>query len=732
MRGVGDHAPADGTKNATNPSIRCFFRDMMASKTSSQANGVSLPVTGPGSGEPRPRRNFAKWRAFSLSLVYLVFAAHIIHWKLTGKTLAPLELNEVMYTLELGIITAGFLFMCALVLGTLIFGRFFCSWACHIMVLQDLCAWILRKLGIRQKPIRSRLLLLVPPLTAAYMFLWPQIVRAWQSHAIPTFHMASDADGWASFVTNNFWRNLPSAPVIILTFLVCGFAIVYLLGSRTFCTYVCPYGAVFALADRFSPGRIRVSDACEQCGRCTAECTSGIRVHEEVKQHGMIVNPACLKDLDCVAVCPQNALSYGIAKPALFKSHASGGRFGRTPYDFSLLEELVMAVVFIVVLLSFRGLYSRVPFLLSLALGGIIGYFTITALRLAKRPNVTLAALPLRKLGRLTGKGVAFTGAFALLAVFVGHSAFVRFHEYSGLQEVRAMSGIADDAERTAQAERAFGHLQQADAWGLMANERVVRGLMTTSWQLDRLGDAERYARRFLTRRPGDVDTHLSLAQILIERKDEPGAERILRSLTAESDAADESLHASLAGAHQGLGGLLAGRGDFAGASEQLRMAVELAPERAGLHAELGGMLAEQGRLEEAVASLAEATRLDPDLAGAHYNLGTLLGHLGRFDEAVPHYRRAIDAGLDDADLHNNLGFAYLQLGDLPAAQAAFERAVAVDPNNANAHFNLARVLTAEQRFDAASDHLRTAATLDPRYAKLLENAQGGPSEPHP
>jgi polyferredoxin len=88
-----------------------------------------------------------------LSLVYVVFAIHIIHWKLTGQTLAPLELNEVMYTLELGIITAGFLFMCLLVLGTLI-GRFFCSWACHIMVWVELCAWCSR-IGILAKPIRS-------------------------------------------------------------------------------------------------------------------------------------------------------------------------------------------------------------------------------------------------------------------------------------------------------------------------------------------------------------------------------------------------------------------------------------------------------------------------------------------------------------------------------------------------------------------------------------------------
>ena len=226
---------------------------MMKTKAKSGRRQTAAPATvniADAAEAPRPRRPYARWRAVSLSLVYLIFAAHIIHWKITGQTLAPLELNEVMYTLELGIVTAGFLFMCLLALGTMVFGRFFCSWACHIMVLQDLCAWILKKMGIRRKPIRSRLLLLVPPLTAAYMFVWPQIVRAWHSGAFPEFHWATDRDGWASLVTANFWRNLPGPAVIVLTFVVCGFAIVFLLGSRTFCTYVCPYGAIFALALR--------------------------------------------------------------------------------------------------------------------------------------------------------------------------------------------------------------------------------------------------------------------------------------------------------------------------------------------------------------------------------------------------------------------------------------------------------------------------------------------------
>lgn len=38
-------------------------------------------------------------------LVYILMAIHIEHWYLAGKTLAPLELDEVIYTLELGIVT---------------------------------------------------------------------------------------------------------------------------------------------------------------------------------------------------------------------------------------------------------------------------------------------------------------------------------------------------------------------------------------------------------------------------------------------------------------------------------------------------------------------------------------------------------------------------------------------------------------------------------------------------
>ena len=119
----------------------------------------------------RERRDYARWRAAALLLVYVLMAVHVTHWAIAGKTLAPLELNEVMYTFELGIVTAGFLFMAAVTLATLVVGRFFCSWGCHILALQDLCHWVLGKLHIRPRPIRSRALLWIPVVAALYMFV---------------------------------------------------------------------------------------------------------------------------------------------------------------------------------------------------------------------------------------------------------------------------------------------------------------------------------------------------------------------------------------------------------------------------------------------------------------------------------------------------------------------------------------------------------------------------------
>src|SRR5205823_1612963 len=206
---------------------------------------------------------------------------------------------------------------------------------------------------------RSRLLVYVPLIGALYMFVWPTAYRFFvnpdHGPLIPKFtnHL----------VTTNFWETFPSVSVAIPFLFVCGFMTVYFLGQKGFCTYACPYGGFFGLADKFSPGKIRVTDACNQCGHCTATCTSNVLVHAEVKEFGMVVDPACMKCMDCVSVCPNDALYFGFGTPAL----TAAGSISKT-YSLTWPEEALGAAAFLVSFLAIWDVYQLVPMLMALGI----------------------------------------------------------------------------------------------------------------------------------------------------------------------------------------------------------------------------------------------------------------------------------------------------------------------------------------------------------------------------
>src|SRR5262249_30905594 len=153
----------------------------------------------------------------------------------------------------------------------------FCGWGCHVVALQDLSAWLLGRVGLRPRPVRSRLLLLAPWVVAFDMFFQSQLERWWRG--------IDNRPIQPAFTTTELWERFPGPLMGVLTFLVVGFLIVWWLGAKGFCNFGCPYGAFFAVADRFAVGKIRVTDACDACGHCTSVCTSNVRVHEEVAVH---------------------------------------------------------------------------------------------------------------------------------------------------------------------------------------------------------------------------------------------------------------------------------------------------------------------------------------------------------------------------------------------------------------------------------------------------------------
>src|SRR3954464_1244860 len=328
----------------------CEDRQAMRLAAAGQTARPAVVTTPMVSGGIRPSKS-SRWRATVLILVNLLMIAHLVQWRMTGRTISPIEPSETMHTIQRGAVNAGFIFFSLAILATLIFGRFVCGWGCHILALQDFCAWLLKKVGITPKPFRSRLLIYVPLIAALYMFVWPTAYRfLFTPNPGPVIPAFSN-----HLVTDNFWATFPSVAVAIPFLFICGFVTVYFLGMKGFCSYACPYGGFFGLADLVAPARIRVTDACNQCGHCTAVCTSNVLVHAEVKHYKAVVDPGCMKCMDCISVCPTNALYYGWGKPALAvpKSKAM-------PRNFSLTwpEEFLGAAVFLGSFLSVRGVYG--------------------------------------------------------------------------------------------------------------------------------------------------------------------------------------------------------------------------------------------------------------------------------------------------------------------------------------------------------------------------------------
>lgn len=663
-----------------------------------------------------------RWRAASLIGVHVLIALHFAHWKIAGRTLAPVEPSEMFDTLHLGVITVGFLFMAAIVLATSFAGRFFCSWGCHILALQDLCAAILKRLKIPTKPIRSRTLLWAPTLAVLYLFVWPQVQRFWLGYERPALHVVTDPNGWTSFTTTDLLRSFPGLGMTLFTFAVCGFAIVYFLGSRSFCTYACPYGAIFAAAERLAP--LRIIDGageCSHCGLCVSSCKSSIQVVTEVQKFGTVMSPNCMRDLDCVSVCPTDALRLGITKPPLFRSWRNP-RGLKKKYDFSWGEDLAMAAVFIALLPLVRGLYDAVSFLLALAVCAILAYVAVVAWRLLRREQVHFSSINLKRGGKLTPGGRNFAALAAALGLFVVHSAYVRYHAVAGelaLVKVADKAGMvlpaatsgdgasdSDDDEsempalQTSARAAALYHLQRAHRWGLVQPASLTRRLASAYAMNGADGEARSCLQLQLASEPDDLESRLMLGHSWSQAGRAELAKKHLQMVVQQGEQGarpSRSLYERriLTSAHCLLGDVAAQLGERQDAIDHFRRALDENPKSVDACLGLGAMLAADEQLDEAVRVFERCAAAHPDAAAVHNNLGALLTRLDRQEEALSHYRRAAALMPAHPWTHTNLGSLLATMESWDDAEQAFRRALELDPSSKEAQEGLDRV---EQR----------------------------------
>lgn len=426
--------------------------------------GRPLPVVAPA---PAPRRP-ARWRAAVLIAVHGLFALHVAHWRLAGETLSPVEPSEGMQLATRSVLNAGAVFFALALLSTVVLGRWFCGWGCHLVALQDGARALLLRAGITPRPLRSRALLVVPLLAFFYMFGWPFVERA----------LADPGPGARlALTTTRFWETFPGPAVALVTFVVCGGLAVLFLGSKGFCTYACPYGAAFGLLDRLAPWRIKVSDACNGCGQCTAVCSSNVLVHAEVRDHGAVVDPGCMKCLDCVSACPTGALSFGLARPAVLT------RPRRTPQArpaaFGWGTEVGFALAFAAAFLAWRGLLHLVPFLLALGLAGCLTFVGWQALRALSGDPAKLLVWPLRdEKRRLTRAGRLLLAGAGLSLAATGWAATIQLLDRRA-RAARDESGhtICPSWEAALAAPPVLDAARRVEVEGAADRERLLRRL---------------------------------------------------------------------------------------------------------------------------------------------------------------------------------------------------------------------------------------------------------------
>ena len=245
-----------------------------------------------------------KFRILTLIMIHVLILLHVFYWG--DSVVGSIDFQEFFHSfIKLGIINAGVLLVIIAFLFTLIFGRFFCGWACHFGAVQELSWFILNKLNIKPKTIDSKLVTILPLIILLNLYIIPNVFFALNHPWNITLKMNEPS----------IWAFLPGFIIGTLTFFVDGFLIIYFLGRKGFCRFICPWGAFLKIPNSLALFKVRKTGECTNCHNCTQACPIGIDVNYEINKFNKVANTNCTSCMLCVSGCPSNALSYSYQSP---------------------------------------------------------------------------------------------------------------------------------------------------------------------------------------------------------------------------------------------------------------------------------------------------------------------------------------------------------------------------------------------------------------------------------
>ncbi|MCK5426855.1 MAG: 4Fe-4S binding protein, partial [Thermodesulfovibrionia bacterium] len=210
----------------------------------------------------------------------------------------------------------GLILSLIIIIGTFVFGRFFCSWVCPMGILNQ---WI-SHLFNKRRPIDDyrvnayrpifrikfyvlTLLLILALFGSLQIGLFdpiPFIMRSFTVSFLPAFNYWG---GDLYIKQPLFYGGALIAVIFLGTLLANRFL------TRFWCRVLCPLGALLGVLSAKPLLRIwRDVEKCTDCQKCLRYCHGGCDPHTELRIS------ECHVCMNCIEDCPEDAIHYGLAR----------------------------------------------------------------------------------------------------------------------------------------------------------------------------------------------------------------------------------------------------------------------------------------------------------------------------------------------------------------------------------------------------------------------------------
>ncbi len=257
-----------------------------------------------------------------LTLLFLDFSGSL-RW---ASCLAKLQLVPALLALNVGAVVA-------VLVVTLVMGRFYCSVVCPMGILQDIISRLRsprRRNRFSYSPAKSWLrygvlaLYVVAGVAGLHVVValldpYSAYGRMVNNLLTPIYRKGNNLLAIAAEHVGSYaFYRVEIADIVVPTIAVAGVTLVVIavlawLHGRTYCNTICPVGTLLGLLSRYSFVKVKLDeDKCISCGRCERACKASAL---DVKTH-TIDYSRCVVCGDCIDRCHRSGITFSLPRKA--------------------------------------------------------------------------------------------------------------------------------------------------------------------------------------------------------------------------------------------------------------------------------------------------------------------------------------------------------------------------------------------------------------------------------